>query len=165
MSLSDFGFLVQNFAALVDWRYVAMWVIGGVLIFLAVKYEMEPTLLLPLGFGTILVNIPFSGAVDRMFGGELQEGEALPSMRALAKDLRISVITTKRAYEDLERDGFVVTVAGKGCFVAPRNLELMREEQRKRVEQTLEQAVEQAQAASITLEEMQQMLSLLYEEG
>ena len=74
MSLSDFGFLVQNFAALVDWRYVAMWVIGGVLIFLAVKYEMEPTLLLPLGFGTILVNSPFSGAVDRMVGGELQEG-------------------------------------------------------------------------------------------
>ena len=74
MSLSDFGFLVQNFAALVDWRYVAMWVIGGMLIFLAIKYEMEPTLLLPLGFGTILVNIPFSGAVDRMFGGELQEG-------------------------------------------------------------------------------------------
>ena len=74
MSLSDFGFLVQNFAALVDWRYVAMWVIGGVLIFLAVKYELEPTLLLPLGFGTILVNSPFSGAVDRMFGGELQEG-------------------------------------------------------------------------------------------
>lgn len=74
MSLSDFGFLVQNFAALVDWRYVAMWVIGGVLIFLAIKYEMEPTLLLPLGFGTMLVNIPFSGAVDRMFGGKLQEG-------------------------------------------------------------------------------------------
>lgn len=102
---------------------------------------------------------------NSILSGELQEGEALPSMRALAKDLRISVITTKRAYEDLERDGFVVTVAGKGCFVAPRNLELMQEEQRKRVEQTLEQAVEQAQAASITLEEMQQMLSLLYEEG
>ena len=74
MSLSDFGFLVQNFAALVDWRYVAMWVIGGVLIFLAIKYEMEPTLLLPLGFGTILVNIPFSGAIDRILGGETQEG-------------------------------------------------------------------------------------------
>ena len=102
---------------------------------------------------------------NSILSGELQEGEALPSMRALAKDLRISVITTKRAYEDLERDGFVVTVAGKGCFVAPRNLELMREEQLNRVEQTLEQAVEQAQAASITLEEMQQMLSLLYEEG
>ena len=102
---------------------------------------------------------------NSILSGELQEGEALPSMRALAKDLRISVITTKRAYEVLERDGFVVTVAVKWCFVAPRNLELMREEQRKRVEQTLEQAVEQAQAASITLEEMQQMLSLLYEEG
>lgn len=74
MSLSDFSFLVQNFAELLDWRYVVMWAIGGILIFLAIKYEMEPTLLLPLGFGTILVNIPFSGAVDRMFGGELQEG-------------------------------------------------------------------------------------------
>lgn len=64
MSWSDFSFLVQNFSALLDWRYVAMWAIGGILIFLAIKYEMEPTLLLPLGFGTILVNIPFSGAID-----------------------------------------------------------------------------------------------------
>ena len=102
---------------------------------------------------------------EQILNGTLKANEMLPSIRGLAKDLRISVITTKRAYEDLERDGFVVTVAGKGCFVAPRNLELMREEQRKQVEQTLEQAVEQAQAASITLEEMQQMLSLLYEEG
>ena len=74
MSLSDFSFLVQNFAELLDWRYVVMWAIGGILIFLAIKYEMEPTLLLPLGFGTILVNIPFSGAVDRVFDGKLQEG-------------------------------------------------------------------------------------------
>ena len=74
MSLSDFSFLVQNFAELLDWRYVVMWAIGGILIFLAIKYEMEPTLLLPLGFGTILVNIPFSGAVDRLFDGKLQEG-------------------------------------------------------------------------------------------
>ena len=74
MSLSDFSFLVQNFAELLDWRYVVMWAIGGILIFLAIKYEMEPTLLLPLGFGTILVNIPFSGAVDRIFDGKLQEG-------------------------------------------------------------------------------------------
>jgi GntR family transcriptional regulator len=99
-----------------------------------------------------------------ILSGELSEGEALPSMRALAKDLHISVITTKRAYEDLERDGFVVVVAGKGCFVAPRNLELMREEKRKQVEQTLERAVEQAKAASITLEELGEMLSLLYED-
>ena len=101
---------------------------------------------------------------NSILNGELQEGEALPSMRALAKDLRISVITTKRAYEDLARDGFVVTVAGKGCFVAPKNLELMREEQRKKVEEALQCAVDQAKAASIDLEELKEMLSLLYEE-
>ena len=101
---------------------------------------------------------------NSILNGELQEGEALPSMRALAKDLRISVITPKRAYEDLERDGFVVTVAGKGCFVAPKNLELMREEQRKKVEEALQCAVDQAKAASIDLEELKEMLSLLYEE-
>lgn len=99
-----------------------------------------------------------------ILSGELSEGQVLPSMRALARDLHISVITTKRAYEDLERDGFVVVVAGKGCFVAPRNLELMREEKRKQVEQTLEKAVEQAKAASITLEELGEMISLLYED-
>ena len=99
-----------------------------------------------------------------ILSGELQEGQALPSMRALARDLRISVITTKRAYEDLERDGFVVTVAGKGCFVAPRNLELMREEHRKMVEEALTKAIEQAKAASIDLPELVEMLTLLYEE-
>lgn len=96
--------------------------------------------------------------------GALQAGDALPSMRLLAKELRISVITTKRAYEDLERDGFVVTVAGKGCFVAPRNLELMREEHRKKVEEALTKAIEQAKAASIDLPELVEMLTLLYEE-
>ncbi len=75
MSFSDFGFLVQNIAELADWRYVTMWIIGGVLIFLAIKFKMEPTLLLPLGFGTILVNIPFSGAIDRVLeDGTEQEG-------------------------------------------------------------------------------------------
>ena len=96
--------------------------------------------------------------------GKLRPGEPLPSIRALARDLRISVITTKRAYEDLERDGFVVTVAGKGCFVAPRNLELMREEHRKKVEEALTKAIEQAKAASIDLPELVEMLTLLYEE-
>lgn len=78
MSLSDFDFLIENFSALIDWRYVAMWAIGGILIFLAIKYEMEPTLLLPLGFGTILVNIPFSGAIDH----ETQEGALSTLYRA-----------------------------------------------------------------------------------
>ncbi len=101
---------------------------------------------------------------NSILGGELQEGQMLPSMRALARDLRISVITTKRAYEDLERDGFVVTVAGKGCFVAPKNLELMKEEQRKKIEALLEQAVSQAKTASVELEELTEMLRILYEE-
>ena len=96
--------------------------------------------------------------------GELKEGEALPSMRLLAKELRISVITTKRAYEELEREGFINTVPGKGCFVAPRNLELMREEHRKKVEEALTKAIEQAKAASIDLPELVEMLTLLYEE-
>lgn len=82
MSLSDFDFLIENFSALIDWRYIAMWAIGGILIFLAIKYEMEPTLLLPLGFGTILVNIPFSGVVDRILGGETQEGALSTLYRA-----------------------------------------------------------------------------------
>lgn len=101
---------------------------------------------------------------SHILNDELQEGELLPSMRSLARDLHISVITTKRAYEDLERDGFVVTVAGKGCFVAPKNLELMKEEQRKKVEASLEQAVQQAKTVSISLEELTEMLNLLYEE-
>lgn len=74
MSITDFSFLFENFAKLVDWRYIVMWAIGGLLIFLAIKYQMEPTLLLPLGFGTILVNIPLSGAVDRIVGGTVQDG-------------------------------------------------------------------------------------------
>ena len=92
-----------------------------------------------------------------ILSGELQEGQALPSMRALARDLRISVITT-------EREGFLTTVPGKGCFVAPCNLELMREEHRKKVEEALTKAIEQAKAASIDLPELIEMLTLLYEE-
>ncbi|MBR4123220.1 MAG: sodium ion-translocating decarboxylase subunit beta [Clostridia bacterium] len=73
--LKEFAFLVENVGNLADWRYIVMWIIGGVLIFLAIRYEMEPTLLLPLGFGTILVNIPFSGAIDRLGDtGEAIEG-------------------------------------------------------------------------------------------
>ena len=76
--------------------------------------------------------------------GALGEGEMLPSMRALAQDLRISVITTKRAYEELEREGFITTVPGKGCFVAPKNLELARENALRQVEEHLQKAVEAA---------------------
>ena len=94
--------------------------------------------------------------------GELKEGEALPSMRLLAKELRISVITTKRAYEELEREGFLTTVPGKGCFVAPQDPELAREETLRRVEEHLTRAVEAAKSGGVTLEEMKDTLNILY---
>lgn len=96
--------------------------------------------------------------------GELREGEALPSMRLLAKELRISVITTKRAYEELERDGFLENVPGKGCFVAPQNRELLREAQLRRVEEKLTQAIEEARRGAVSLEELKEMLTELYQE-
>ncbi len=99
-----------------------------------------------------------------ILSGVLQEGEALPSMRALARDLRISVITTKRAYEELEREGFITNVPGKGCFVAPRNLELVRESALRTVEEHLQKAVDAAQAGGITQEEVAAALTLLWEE-
>ena len=99
-----------------------------------------------------------------ILSGELQEGEALPSMRALARDLRISVITTKRAYEELEREGFITPVPGKGCFVAARTLELVREEVRRQVEEHLSQAVAAARAGGIPRAEVEQALELLYGE-
>ena len=96
--------------------------------------------------------------------GELKEGEALPSMRLLAKELRISVITTKRAYEELERDGFLENVPGKGCFVARQNRELLREAQLRRVEEKLTQAIEEARRGAVSLEELKEMLTELYQE-
>ena len=83
-------------------------------------------------------------------------------IRDRAKDLRISVITTKRAYEELEREGFLTTVPGKGCFVAARDLELVREETLRRVEEHLSQAVDLAKGGGVTLEELEQTLTILY---
>lgn len=94
--------------------------------------------------------------------GILATGDALPSMRLLAKELRISVITTKRAYEDLERDGFLENVPGKGCFVAPQNRELLREAQLRKVEEKLSQAVEEARKGAFPLGELHEMLDILY---
>ena len=95
---------------------------------------------------------------------KLKEGDALPSMRSLAKELRISLITTKRAYEDLERDGFIVTVAGKGCFVAAKNTQLVREENLKEIEKLLTKAVEIAAMCDISQNELAEILSYIYEE-
>jgi len=96
--------------------------------------------------------------------GELAAGDALPSMRVLAKELKLSVITTKRAYEDLERDGFIETVIGKGSFVKGMNSELMRENMRLAVEEYLEKAVEKAVMGRLSFEELSEMLSIIYEE-
>jgi len=98
-----------------------------------------------------------------ILSGTLHEGEALPSMRLLAKELRISVITTKRAYEDLERDGFIETVTGRGSFVAGKNLEFIREEHLRMAEEKLQQAVIIAKTAGIAQEELSEMLKMLYE--
>lgn len=99
-----------------------------------------------------------------IMNGELKEDEALPSIRSLAKDLRISVITTKRAYDELERDGFIYTVAAKGCFVSPKNLELIREEHLRRIEESLEKAVKLASELKLGRRELSEMLENLWEE-
>lgn len=101
---------------------------------------------------------------NHILSGKLNSGQALPSIRTLAKDLRISVITTKRAYEDLERDGFITTVPGKGSFVAAKNTEFIREEQLRIAETHLAKAVEVAKTAGITYEELTNVLLLLFSE-
>ena len=101
---------------------------------------------------------------EKILAGELAEGQALPSIRLLAKELRISVITTKRAYDELEAEGFIRTMPGQGSFVAPQNPELYREEARKQVEECLNQALEAARGAGLPPEEVRRMLELLMEE-
>ena len=99
-----------------------------------------------------------------IISGKLKEGDALPSMRLLAKELRISVITTKRAYDDLERDGFIESFTGKGSFVAQKNVEFIREEQLKAAEEHLKNAVCAAKSSGISRAELEEMLRILYEE-
>jgi len=101
---------------------------------------------------------------DAIIRGELAEGDALPSIRALARELKISVITTKRAYDELEKDGFIETVPGKGSFVAAQNRELLRETRIRIVEEKMLEAVNAAKSAGVSLAELKEMLILLYEE-
>ncbi|EGW41653.1 GntR family transcriptional regulator [Desulfosporosinus sp. OT] len=96
--------------------------------------------------------------------GELTEEEALPSIRTLAKELQISVITTKRAYEELERDGYIETVAGKGSFVAAQNKDLLREKRLRIVEEKIAIAIAAARVAGLKREELFEMFKLLYDE-
>ena len=100
---------------------------------------------------------------QQILSGQLRAGEPLPSIRLLAKELRISVITTKRAYEELEADGFIVTQAGRGSFVAAQNLALLREEHLKKMENCLQNAVDAARLGGISCEEACETLRLLWE--
>ncbi len=100
---------------------------------------------------------------EQIMSGELNEGDPLPSMRALAQQLRISIITTKRAYEELERDGFIESFTGKGSFVAARNKELFREENLRQIEQSLTFAVEKAKLCGVSYEELSEIIKMLFE--
>ena len=99
-----------------------------------------------------------------ILAGELQEGASLPSMRKLAKDLHISVITTKRAYEELEKAGFIYSIVGKGSFVAEQNLELIREKKLKVIEEQFHAVIANSREIGLSLDELQQLLKILYEE-
>ncbi len=101
---------------------------------------------------------------DLILQGKLIEAEPLPSIRNLARELQISVITTKRAYDELEKEGFILTVPGKGTYVAAQNKELMRETRIKIVEEKLMEAVISAKTVNLTLDELHEMLNLFYKE-
>ena len=106
----------------------------------------------------------YSQIKAQIISGELKEDDALPSIRNLAKDLRISVVTTKRAYDELEREGFIYTVAAKGCFVAPKNLELLREENLRQIELYMEKILKLAASCGLSGEDIAAMLKNLTED-
>ena len=107
----------------------------------------------------------YSQIKDAILSGQVTEGEALPSIRALAKDLRISVITTKRAYDELENEGFIYTLPGKGCFVAERSTELLREENLRKIESHMQEIRRLANACRLTEQELDDMWRLQKEEA
>lgn len=101
---------------------------------------------------------------DKIIKGELKPGDALPSMRYLAKELRISVITTKRAYEELERDGLIVTMTGKGSFVADKNTDFIKEEYRRQIEEHMRRIAGLAAACDLSVKDLKEMMTLIWEE-
>lgn len=106
----------------------------------------------------------YSQIKAQIISGALKEDEALPSIRTLARDLRISVITTKRAYDELEKEGFIYTVAAKGCFVAPKNIELLREENLRQIESRMEEIIKLAAGCSLSQADIIEMFKNLTEE-
>lgn len=106
----------------------------------------------------------YSQIKDQIINGALKEDEALPSIRNLARDLRISVVTTKRAYDELEREGFIYTIAAKGCFVAARNVELLREENLKKIEEYAEKILKLAASCNLSKEDIFGIFDMLKED-
>lgn len=103
----------------------------------------------------------YSQIKNQIINSTLAENELLPSIRNLAKDLRISVITTKRAYDELERDGFIYTVAGKGCFVCAKNTELLREENLKQIEYHIDEILKLSQSCSLSKQDIIDMIEIM----
>jgi len=101
---------------------------------------------------------------DQIISGSLKEDDPLPSIRNLAKDLKISVITTKRAYEELESEGFIYTVPGKGSFVAPKNLDLIREQNLRQIEEHIAEITRLASSCSMSRDAIKEMIDILWEE-
>lgn len=106
----------------------------------------------------------YSQIKNLIIAGKLKEGDLLPSIRGLAKDLRISVITTKRAYEELEREGFIYSVTGKGSFVAGKNTELIREANLRKIEEHMTAIYELAQSCNMSRQDLMEMFTLIGEE-
>ena len=101
---------------------------------------------------------------QQIIAGSLKEHEMLPSIRGLAKDLRISFVTTKRAYEELEKDGFLYTIPAKGCFVAPKNVELLREENLKKIEEHMDSILHLADSCNLTKADLLDMFQFILKE-
>lgn len=114
--------------------------------------------------GTPIYDQIYSQIKSQIISGALKQDELLPSIRGLAKDLRISFITTKRAYEELEREGFIYTLPAKGCYVAPKNVELLREENLKKIEEYIDEIVKLAVSCNLSKQEIIEMVNFSLEE-
>ncbi|MCQ2400601.1 MAG: GntR family transcriptional regulator [Lachnospiraceae bacterium] len=114
--------------------------------------------------GTPIYDQIYTQIKSQIISGSLSEDEMLPSIRGLAKDLRISFITTKRAYEELEKEGYIYTLPGKGCFVAAKNVELLREENLKKIEEHIDEIVKLAVSCDLSREELMEMIDFSLEE-
>ena len=116
------------------------------------------TVLIDSKSGTPIYDQIYSQIKSQIISGSLGEDEMLPSIRSLAKDLRISFITTKRAYEELEKEGFIYTIPGKGCYVARKNTQLLQEEHLKQIEEHMEQIIRLAAACNLSREDIWEMM-------